>query len=196
VINCRLAEQLLSNAGIRTMHIHKTPDPGEAFIPPSEDSPIEYRYSTWFPQKEDMQKEMERSAYYISPRKKEGIGMSFLEAMAMGRCVLAHDHATMNEYIEHGKTGFLFDLEKPEAFDIKDVRAIQRDAYQFICEGHAAWEKEKHKIADWVTEPLRISRSRMGVGLALRFFKNPGNTIKVLWADSHLRIARQDSLKG
>jgi glycosyltransferase involved in cell wall biosynthesis len=143
VINCRLADQLLANAGIRTMHIHKTPDPGESFIPPSEDSLIQYRYSSWFSQKEDMQKEMERSAYYISPRKKEGIGMSFLEAMAMGRCVVAHDHATMNEYIEHGKTGFLFDLENPKPLHMEDVRAVQRRAHQFIREGYEVWEKEK-----------------------------------------------------
>jgi len=191
VINCRLAEQLLSNVVVRTMHIHKTPDPGESFITPSEDSSIEYRYSSWFSKKEDMQKEMERSAFYISPRKKEGIGMSFLEAMAMGRCVVAHDHATMNEYIEHGKTGFLFDLKNPKALHIEDVRVVQRRAHQFIREGHETWEKEKHHIAGWLVEPVRTSRFRLALKLVLRFFQNPGKTIKVLGVDRQLLAERR-----
>ena len=44
----------------------------------------------------------------VAPRRKEGIGMSFLEAMAMGKCVAAYDDATMNEYIEDGENGILF----------------------------------------------------------------------------------------
>ena len=44
----------------------------------------------------------------VAPRRKEGIGMAFLEAMAMGKCVVAHNDATMNEYIKDGVNGILF----------------------------------------------------------------------------------------
>ena len=41
--------------------------------------------------------------------------MAFLEAMAMGKCVVANDDATMNEYIKDGENGILFscDVLKP-----------------------------------------------------------------------------------
>jgi glycosyltransferase involved in cell wall biosynthesis len=44
----------------------------------------------------------------IAPRKLEGVGMVFLEAMARGSAVFAYDDATMNEYIVSGKNGYLF----------------------------------------------------------------------------------------
>ena len=61
---------------------------------------------------EEMTIDMLKSTIYIASRPYEGIGMSFLEAMADGRCVVAHDNTTHNEYIEHGKNGFLFDMEE------------------------------------------------------------------------------------
>lgn len=45
---------------------------------------------------------------FIAPRLAEGVGMSFLEAMARGCAVFAHDRATMSEYIASGENGYLF----------------------------------------------------------------------------------------
>lgn len=45
---------------------------------------------------------------FIAPRASEGVGMSFLEAMARGCAVFAHDGPTMNEYIQSRENGFLF----------------------------------------------------------------------------------------
>jgi hypothetical protein len=56
---------------------------------------------------------MSRCGIVIAPRRKEGIGMAFLEAMAMGKCVVANDDATMNEYIEDGENGILFNFDDP-----------------------------------------------------------------------------------
>lgn len=47
----------------------------------------------------------------LAPRSSEGVGMTFLEAMARGCGVLAYDAPTMNEYIDHGRNGYL--LKKP-----------------------------------------------------------------------------------
>ncbi len=44
---------------------------------------------------------------YIAPRAQEGVGMTFLEAMASGCVVVAADAPTMNEYLRHGQTGVL-----------------------------------------------------------------------------------------
>ncbi len=39
--------------------------------------------------------------------------MSFLEAMAMGKAVVAADNPTMNEYLTHNVNGYLFNPEDP-----------------------------------------------------------------------------------
>lgn len=44
---------------------------------------------------------------FVSPRVSEGVGMTFLEAMATGCAVLAYDAPSMNEYISSGLNGFL-----------------------------------------------------------------------------------------
>jgi hypothetical protein len=53
-----------------------------------------------------------RTHVYIAPRAQEGVGMTFLEAMASGCAVLAADAPTMNEYIQHEQTGILFSFDQ------------------------------------------------------------------------------------
>ena len=42
---------------------------------------------------------------FVSPRKQEGIGMSFVEAIAQGKYIVSYNDATMNEYIYNDKLG-------------------------------------------------------------------------------------------
>lgn len=44
----------------------------------------------------------------LAPRPVEGIGLAVLQSMARGACVLAYDGPSMNEYIIHGYSGYLF----------------------------------------------------------------------------------------
>lgn len=53
---------------------------------------------------------LRQSTLFLAPRLVEGVGLTFLEAMAMGCVVIASDMATMNEYIKHGKNGFLLPI--------------------------------------------------------------------------------------
>ena len=101
-----------------------------------------------------MYRAIDAAAFYIAPRVQEGIGMSFLEAMARGRCVVAADHPTMNEYIEHGKTGFLFqpDAVIPLEYSKEQVRIIQQNTRDFMQAGYEHWLVEKEQILDWVEE--------------------------------------------
>jgi hypothetical protein len=68
----------------------------------------------------------------------------------MGKAVVAVDNPTMNEYIEHMKTGYLFDLERPKSLDFSGVRQVQRNAYQRVSEGYRAWESGKHRIIEFI----------------------------------------------
>ena len=50
---------------------------------------------------------LDQANIFVAPRLSEGVGLSFVEALARGCAVFAHDAPTMNEYITHKKNGFL-----------------------------------------------------------------------------------------
>jgi hypothetical protein len=79
--------------------------------------------------------------------------MSFLEAMSMGRCVIAPDNPTMSEYITHGKTGLLYNphISLPTIEPPRSIRAIQLAAYNYIREGFRKWQTEKLNILSWTS---------------------------------------------
>lgn len=149
-----IVETLLRDFNLTKLHIHKSPDPGQIFVEPSRLMDPLVEYSTWYSTKEEMLAEIEDCGIYISPRPYEGIGMSFLEAMAMGRCVIAPDYPTMNEYIRHGYNGLLYDFQNVHSLKPVDIQRIQRNAYASIKQGFSEWEKDKHKILDWLEAPV------------------------------------------
>ncbi len=53
-----------------------------------------------------MQNILKSNTFHIAPKQEEGIGMTFLEAMTIGKIVIAKKAPTMNEYIIHGCNGF------------------------------------------------------------------------------------------
>lgn len=179
-ITVRLIEMLCSKLDLQRIHLHKVPDPGCQVILPEEDSPVHYTFSDWYDTREEMRRDIASCALYIAPRDTEGIGMSFLEAMAMGRCVIAPDRPTMNEYIEHGKTGLLYDLNDPMPLEPYDIRKIQKQTRVFMEKGRSLWDKDKHKIAEWLVTPAIPSRGRLFRSIFIRFLRSPGAMIRVL----------------
>ena len=136
---------------INKYHIHMAIDPGYYFVEPMENEGIEYSFSDWYDNKQDLYDEMEKSAFYIAPRSSEGIGMSFLNAMAMGRCVIAQNEATMNEYIQNGITGILYEANSRE--DILsniNVRDVQKNVLEYIRRGYLTWTSKKKDILSWI----------------------------------------------
>ena len=133
---------------VSKIHIHTSMDPHHAAIEIITDK--EVTRSSWFETKEEMLSKMLESALYIAPRLSEGIGMSFLEAMAMGRCVIAANLPTMSEYIQDGKTGFLYDLDDISKLKIKNVLKIQKNTLKYIQKGYKNWSKNKKKILKWI----------------------------------------------
>ena len=80
----------------------------EKLFPPSDGYVFDVKGDNEFLEREAYLARVAKCGVVIAPRRKEGIGMSFLEAMAMGKCVVANDDATMNEYIKNGENGVLF----------------------------------------------------------------------------------------
>ncbi len=65
----------------------------------------------------------------LAPRAHEGIGLTFLEALARGSAVFACDSPTMNEYIQQGENGLLFPLKElapPVLFFKRGERKVRR----------------------------------------------------------------------
>lgn len=149
-ITTKTLEKVIDADKINKLFLHKSTDPKNKFIPPAKLWGEKVVYSSWFDTKEEMQKYIQKSALYFAPRKYEGIGMSFLEAMATGRCVIAPDYPTMNEYIKNGETGFLYNLKKPKKLDISDIRNIQKNTVAYIKHGYDNWQIEKYRIFEYI----------------------------------------------
>lgn len=160
---------------IRHIHLHQAPDPGfRSTQLPMGFSDIQMTSTQWFEKKEDMFREIGKYAYYMAPRLYEGIGLSFLDAMSMGRCVIAPDTPTMNEYITDGVNGILYSCEGsthrvPRKTISLDVRALQANAYHTIEQGYKEWMINRYKIIEWCqqepnpdVECLRMSAKTYG----------------------------------
>jgi glycosyltransferase involved in cell wall biosynthesis len=97
---------------------------------------------------------------FISPRKREGIGMSFIEALAMGQCVIAHNDGTMNEYIVHGKNGYLFNANNPKRIDLSHHITVRNNSVQDAQKGYLSWLESVNKIIPFLHAPSpKISHS-------------------------------------
>lgn len=84
---------------------------------------------------------------YVAPRFTEGIGMSFLEALAAGKIVVAHRDATMDEAIEDGVNGRLVDMTTPTRIDLPVTDPATR--LRKAEERFEHWEKDESLILDF-----------------------------------------------
>jgi hypothetical protein len=97
---------------------------------------------------------------YVASRRHEGIGMAFLEAMAMGMCVVAENHPTANEYILSGKTGILYaggeeKIYLPRRVESAELARMGREARETIRQIHREWIAKNVEIGRCVEEMLQ-----------------------------------------
>ncbi len=83
---------------------------------------------------------------FLAPRRLEGIGLSILEAMAMGLAVIAPDRPTMNEYIEHGVTGYLYDPKRPQMIDLRRAAEVGGSARVSMSVGRQEWIASRPRV--------------------------------------------------
>ena len=153
-INVNTIYNLLNENNINNLHIHKALDPMHKFVEPNKNIKWSISYSDWFEKKDDMLKEQQKSAIYIAPRTYEGIGMSFLDAMAIGRCVIAPNNPTMNEYIVDKFNGYLYNSKEIKPIKLGDIREIQKNTLEYIKQGYNKWKQEQHMILEWIEEDV------------------------------------------
>jgi len=140
---------------LEALTIHNAPDPSHeglaAWSCPDNIGRLEL--TSWFESERDYVDMVRRHNVFFAPRALEGIGMSFLEAMALGQCVVAPDAPTMNEYISNGTNGVLYPLERPGAVDLARHREIGARARDSVERGFARWQASQPELLDFIAAP-------------------------------------------
>lgn len=139
-----LAYQLnRQNFSPKEIHIHQSPDPGQ--YAKRHSSLIEDIFpgknittSTWYENKNEFLRNLSKFGIYVAPRKAEGIGFSFIDAMACGMVVMAHDKPTMNEYVLNDKNGIIFDNDLPD-FRLLDLEKLRAESIRVFESGYKNW---------------------------------------------------------
>lgn len=150
-IDIDLVEKLIGKFKTK-IHIHKSIDPNYKFKDPTkqQEKKFQISYSDWFKTRNKMQAKIQECNIYIAPREYEGIGLSFLEAMAMGKVVIAPNNPTMNEYIINNKTGYLYNINSPKQIGFLNILEIQKNTIHLITNGYKRWVNQKHNIIKFI----------------------------------------------
>ncbi|TNB48471.1 glycosyltransferase [Martelella lutilitoris] len=151
-----VVKKLFSETSDIRFHLHLAGDPtlSAEIDVDAEKKAHALTVSRWFEDPGEYRRLVDESSIYIAPREFEGIGMSFLEAMAAGRCVVAPDQPTMNEYITHGVNGLLYDIDNPVPLDLSRSEQLGRAAYQSVVNGYRAWSWDvEHRLRKIVFSP-------------------------------------------
>lgn len=147
---------LIGETPFASFHVHLAPDPGSPT--PSQPDPadaarLNLTTSKWVEDKSAFNELIDRANVFFAPRLEEGIGQSFLEAMARGQCVVAPDLGTMNEYITHGVNGLLYDPKAPEPLEFADAAELGVMAQRTVREGYRRWKEAESALVRFIEAP-------------------------------------------
>ena len=144
--------------------VQRAPDPGASPASPSRRAPrarARAEVEPWLPDHVSALARLAEHTVYFAPRLYEGIGMGFLEAMALGLCVVAPDTPTHNEVIAHGVDGLLYSPARPAPLDLGSFRELGRRAREGAARRRAHWEAAKADLLDFLCTPKeRLARGR------------------------------------
>ncbi|WP_171208502.1 MULTISPECIES: glycosyltransferase [unclassified Ruegeria] len=127
---------------------------------------IELAFSEWFDSKAQAIAEARKHAVYFAPREAEGIGMSFLEAMASGQIVIGPDKPTLNEYISDGETGFLLGKnhgsESLPSLTENGLLEMSDRILESVARGRKNWLQDVKRLEDVLTQGYTANISDPG----------------------------------
>jgi len=171
-------KKLIGKAHFVKIHIHTAVDPpGYELVLPQEEDRMRYEITTsnWFESKKEYLEKINEAQIFFAPRLTEGIGMAFIEAMALGKCVVAPDNPTMNEYIIHGHNGLLYNPKNPQPLDFSNFETICSNAREYVSMGFARWQTSLKQITTFIEKPKRrkflslpVLRKRLKLHLELK----------------------------
>ena len=173
-LTLNLVLKLIKTDQIKEIHVHTAVDPHQKPVKIPHVRKLRISTSRWFEDKRDLEKLIEKSAIYFAPRLYEGIGQSFLEAMAMGRCVIAPDTPTANEYICHNETGLLYNPKKITKLDLSNVRNIQMQCQKAMIQKRKNYIEEIGPVIQWLGRQNEITLNLVVDSKILLNYSIPG----------------------
>jgi len=170
--------RLTQHLPIQRWHFHSEQD-----FQPKDDFSIPYSQTRWFDNQEDYQNLIKNCNLFVAPRKREVIGMSFLEALSLGHCVIAFDEGTMNEYISHGVDGILFNDPQIPLASHPSYSELGKRAHQRVQEGYQKWQSHLPSLLQFIQETPAQAKSAPFVSFcqkSLSFARNQYRKIKTI----------------
>ena len=103
---------------------------------------------------------MKNCNVFIAPRKKEGIGMSIVEALSKGMYIVGYNDSTMNEYVTNEKIGYLFD-NNAKKINIQNIL----NEYEFRILNselnYTKWLSQKDEIIPFFNKKNNINKKKL-----------------------------------
>jgi len=157
-INISQIKILFKSKDINKIYIHNSPDPSnekDIFLSLDKEIRKKIVIGEWSERKEKYLNILDKYNLFIAPRLKEGIGLSFLEAMSRGLIVLGNKDTTMNEYIRNGYNGILFDAYYPEPIEKEllsenNLSEMSKNLYKTLLKGYERWKKSEIEIINFI----------------------------------------------
>lgn len=175
----RAADSLLSSLGLSDLQVRKLED--ASFSPTPEGNGN--RGARKWGSREDYLQQLEGFNIFFAPRRHEGLGLTLLEAMAMGLCVVAEDLPTANEYLLARHNGLLYrgdyqTLHPLAPLSKEQLTSMGKNARQTIQTIHRKWIDERDEIGRLVKKLVNLpwEKIRPPAGLleaTLQFGKDP-----------------------
>lgn len=131
-----------------SLHVARQ-EPG-TLVPAEDDLPLHSVVTSWFKNPNDLQATLRDCNVYFAPRRTEGIGMAFLEALALGMFVIAPHFPTHSEYIESGLDGLLYDPDDPKIALPSNYETIGNRAREKAAREHQAWHDSLPSIEQFL----------------------------------------------
>ncbi len=86
---------------------------------------------------------------FVCSRKQEGIGMSFIEALAMGKYLIFHNDYTMKEYVKDKKIGLSIPRNLSKKIDTTLILKSYKYRYFHAIDLYNNWSKNKNKLIEF-----------------------------------------------
>lgn len=156
----------------KTILHSKTDGDNEPFIKPTDEEIKNYNIeiTSWFENKDDLLDILDTTKYYIAPRKQEGIGLSFLDAMSRGCVIIAHKDHTMDEYIKDGYNGYLIDFDKPKKIKFKNYETLKQNSINSYNKGRKSYLEQLPELVKFINKKPKIQKHNFGYIIALIYF--------------------------
>lgn len=170
-LSWEIVKRLIGQSDLARMQLHWTPTIHDDVPDPDRSVPPnirELKVSSWLGDRQEYASCLAQANVFFASRRLEGIGMSFLEAMALGMCVVAPDSPTMNEYIRTGENGLLYDPDNLKPVDFSRAEELGAAAKATVADGRANWEKALPALRKFLEEPVSGYRHRWHPVIELR----------------------------